>query len=300
MSQRKRGAPTSAPATNGEAGVINSSGRFVWYELVTTDVAAAKTFYTAVMGWDTWDASVPGRPYTFFIAGNSPAGGAIELGEDARDTGTTPAWIGYVRVDDVDAAADRAARLGGIVHVPPTDVADISRFAIFSDPQAARLALIKWRKPGQQQPAEPGAPGRVGWNELLAADWEHAWAFYGALFGWQGADADTSEMGTYQLFAAGGEIIGGIATKPAATPAPLWLYYFNVTDLDAAAQRVQAAGGEILGVREVPGGSWVVHCADPQGAMFALEGLRGRNPVGYFARAASGDPSGRRGRRWSW
>ena len=37
---------------------------------------------------------------------------------------------------------------------------------------------------------EPGTPGRVGWHELFAADWEKAWAFYGELFGWQKADAD--------------------------------------------------------------------------------------------------------------
>jgi predicted enzyme related to lactoylglutathione lyase len=281
--------------------VINSRGRFVWYELITTDVSAAKAFYTTVMGWGAWDASIPGRPYTFFIAGNVPAGGAMEFAEDARKSGATPTWIGYIQVDDVDTTADWVARLGGVVHVPPTDVVDISRFAIFSDPQTARLALLKWLKPGQEQPAEPGAPGHVGWRELLAADWEQAWTFYRELFGWQRADADSSEIGTYQLFAAGGEIIGGICTKPAATPAPMWLYYFNVTDLDAAAQRVKAAGGEILGgPREVPGGSWVIQCADPQGAMFALEGLRGRNPIGYFERVTSGDPSDPRGRRWSW
>src|SRR5262245_38764459 len=150
-------------------GVINSRSRFVWHELITTDVSAAKAFYTTVMGWGTWDASVPGRPYTFFIAGNIPAGGAIELVEDARKSGITPTWIGYVRVDDVDATADQIARLGGVVHVPPTDVADISRFAIFSDPQNARLALLKWLQPGQVQPVEPGTPGHVGWHELLAA-----------------------------------------------------------------------------------------------------------------------------------
>ena len=120
-----------------------------------------------------------------------------------------------------------SARLGGAVHVPPTDVADISRFSVFSDPQTARLALLKWLKPGQEQPAEPGAPGRVGWHELLAADWEQAWAFYGELFGWQSADADSSEMGTYQPFSAGGEMIGGMFTKPATMPAPVLALLFQ-------------------------------------------------------------------------
>ncbi len=90
-------------------------------------------------------------------------------------------------------------------------------------------------------------------------------------------------------------------TKSPTMPDPFWLYYFNVSDIDAAAQRVKAGGGEILdGPIDVPGGSWIVRCMDPQGAVFALEGMRGRKPIGYFERAASRDPSGPRGRRWSW
>ncbi len=71
--------------------------------------------------------------------------------------------------------------------------------------------------------------------------------------------------------------------KPALVPAPLWLYYFNVRDIDAAAARVEACGGQVLeGPVEVPGGDWIAQCADPQGAMFALEGKRSRR-IGYFA-----------------
>jgi uncharacterized protein len=280
--------------------VVDSHGRFTWYELVTTDVGAAKAFYTAVMGWSTWDASAPGRPYFVFTAGEAAVGGLMSLPQDARDAGVTASWIGYVGVDDVDASAERTRRLGGTVHVPPTDVGNISRFAIISDPQSARLALFKWRQRGGQPRADPEAPGRVGWHELLAANWEEALAFYGALFGWEKADADSGPMGTYQLFSAAGETIGGMVAKPDTMPAPFWLYYFNVSDIDAAAQRVTAGGGQILGALEVPGGSWIAQCADPQGALFALEGNRGRNPIGYFERVRPGTPSGGRGPQWSW
>ena len=281
--------------------MVNCHGRFAWYELLTTDVKAAKTFYTKVMGWGALDASVPGRAYTLFTVGNALVSGLMDLPEDVRKMGGNPSWLGYVGVNDVDAAADRIKRLGGAVHVPPTDVPSISRFSIFTDPQTATLALFKWLTPGQEQPSALDGLGRVGWHELLAADWEKALAFYGELFGWQKADADIGEMGTYQLFSAGGQTIGGMLTKPPMIPAPFWLYYFNIADLDAAAQRVQAEGGQILGGPfEVPGGSWIVQCTDPQGAMFALEGMRGHKAVGYFERGASRDPSDARGRRWSW
>jgi uncharacterized protein len=281
--------------------VVNPHGRFAWYELITTDVAAAKTFYTKVMGWGALDASMPGGAYTLFTAGNAPVSGLMELPEGARKMGGEPTWIGYVGVDDVDATAERIRHLGGAVLVPPTNVPNISRFSIFADPQNTRLALSKWLRPDHQQPADPGAPGRVGWHELLAADWEKALAFYGEVFGWQKADADVGEMGTYQLFSVAGQTIGGMLTKPPQIPAPFWLYYFNIDDLGPAAQRVKAGGGQILeDPFEVPGGSWVVQCTDPQGAMFALEGMRGHKPPGYFESGVSRDPSDPRGRRWSW
>ena len=275
--------------------MANSRGRFVWYELVTTDVEAAIAFYTSVMGWGAWDASVPGKRFILFGDGKASISGLTHLPDEARQMGVKPSWIGYVGVDDVDATADRITRLGGAVDVPPTDVSDISRFSVFTDPQTARLALFKWLKPGQEQTADPGAPGRVGWHELLAADWEQAWAFYGELFGWQKEDAEAGAVGTYQLFSTGGQMIGGMVTKPATMPEPSWLYYFNVGDIDVTTQRVVAGGGQILdGPLEMPGGSWIVRCTDPQGAVFALEGTRRSRPIGYFERADSSSARGRR------
>jgi predicted enzyme related to lactoylglutathione lyase len=275
--------------------MVNSHGRFVWYELMTTDREAAKAFYAEVVGWGTQDASMPSMPYTLFTAGKASVTGLMDLPEDARKMGAKPSWIGYVGVNDVDATADRIKHLGGAVHVPPTDIPNISRFSVVADPQMATLALFKWLKPGQEHPAELGMPGRVGWHELLAADWEKAWAFYGELFGWQKADADIGAMGTYQLFSVGGQTIGGMFTKPPTVPVPFWLYYFNIDDIDAAAKRVKAGSGRILnGPIEVPGSSWIVQCTDPQGAIFALVGKRSHNGIGFFERVASRDPSGAR------
>jgi len=278
--------------------VVNVHGRFAWYELVTTDMEAAKVFYTRVMGWGALDASLPGQAYALFTAGTLPVGGLMAVPEDARKMGGRPGWMGYVVVDDVDATAALIKHLGGAVHVPPTDVPNISRFSIIADPQTARLALLKWVQPGQEQPADPGAPGRVGWHELLATDPEKALTFYGEIFGWRKADADIGAMGMYQTFSAAGQTIGGILTKPQTMPAPFWLYYFNVGDLSAAAQRVKAGGGEILeGPFELPAGSWVVRCADPQGAVFALEGRQGSKAVGYFERVGSRQSSSAQSRR---
>lgn len=255
--------------------MMSSHGRFAWYELITSDVEGAKAFYAEAVGWDTKDASISGIPYTLFTIGKTSVSGLLELPEDARKLGVRPSWTGYVSVDDVDATADRIEQLGGVIHVPPTDIPNISRISVVADPQMATLALFRWLKPGQGQPAEPGAPGRVGWHELLAADWEKAWPFYAALFGWQKAVTDTDVMGAYQMFSVGGQMIGGMFTKPPMVPVPFWLYYFNVSDIDAAAKRVNARSGQVInGPIEVPDSNWVVQCADPQGAIFGLVGKR--------------------------
>jgi uncharacterized protein len=271
--------------------VIDYQGRFVWYELMTTDVAAARTFYTRALGWGAQDASMPKMSYTFFTVGNAFASGLMGLPEEARKAGTTPRWIGYVAVDDVDAAVDQIRRLGGAVHVPPTDLLNVSRFSIVADPQMASFALIKWLKPRRQPLAEMDEPGRVGWHELLAADCGSAFDIYGQVFDWQKADTEIGPAGPYHLFAIRGQTIGGMYTKPPLVPVPLWLYYFNVTDINAAAERVRAGGGQVIeGPVEVLGGNWIARCADPQGAMFALEGKRNHG-IGYFAPISSRDRS---------
>jgi uncharacterized protein len=121
-------------------------------------------------------------------------------------------------------------------------------------------------------PPPPGTPGHIGWRELHAGNGDGAFAFYSKLFGWTKADAmDMGACGVYQIFAIDGAPSGGMMTKMPDTPAPFWLYYFNVDAIDAAAGRAKDAGGKVLmGPHQVPGGGWIVQCFDPQRAMFAL------------------------------
>ena len=62
------GSPRLPLKTKMGADVINSHGRFAWYELITTELEAAAAFYTKVMGWSAIDVSVAGRAYTLFTA----------------------------------------------------------------------------------------------------------------------------------------------------------------------------------------------------------------------------------------
>ncbi|HEY2137243.1 MAG TPA: VOC family protein, partial [Xanthobacteraceae bacterium] len=181
---------------------------------------------------------------------------------------------GYVGVDDVDAGAALAKQAGGAIRHGPDDIPGVGRFATVTDPHGASITLFKGTS--ETPPPTAGTPGDVGWRELHAGDLAGDLPFYERLFGWTKAEAfDMGPMGTYQLFAIGGVPSGGMMTKTKELPLPLWLYYFNVDDIDAATARVKDHGGQVLfGPQDVPGGSWIVQCRDPQGAMFALLGPR--------------------------
>jgi predicted enzyme related to lactoylglutathione lyase len=249
-----------------------SPAQFVWYELMTSDAKAAESFYRKVVGWNAQDASQGDMKYTALLAGEAPVAGLMTLPKEACDAGARPGWLGYIGVDDVDAYAGRVTKAGGKIHVPPTDIPNVGRFAMVADPQGVTFNLFKPSAEMSRPAADPATPGIVGWHELLAVDGDKAFDFYAGLFGWTKAEAiDMGAMGRYQLFAAGGAPIGGMMTKPAGVPAPFWTYYFQVDGIGAAMERLKTGGGTVInGPMEVPGGSWIVQGLDPQNAMFSL------------------------------
>ena len=247
-------------------------GRFIWYELMVPDVAAATRFYTEVVGW-TAEAMSGGMPYTLFNANGAGVGGAMELSAEHRAQGIPPNWTAYVAVDDCDAAAAKAKALGGSAMREPSDIPGIGRFAIVTDPHGAVTAIMKPVPPATPRTkAAPGTPGHGAWHELYAGDADKDIPFYQRLFGWtEAARHDMGPMGVYHLFANQDGQAGGIMTKPPHVPRPCWSYYFEVDDIAKAAGRVKHAGGTVTnGPMEVPGGSFIVQATDPQGAAFAL------------------------------
>ncbi|MEP6548746.1 MAG: VOC family protein [Gammaproteobacteria bacterium] len=247
---------------------------FVWCELMTTDVAAAKAFYADVVGWNTQDVPMPGMTYTLLRVGDAQIAGLMALPKEACDAGMNPRWLGYIGVVDAAAAADKVQRLGGNILGPPVDIPGVGRFAMVTDPQGAPFNLFKPASGGER--VVSNQPGHVAWHELHTNDWPKAFEFYADMFGWLKGDTfDMGPMGTYQIFKIGGLALGGMFNSPGAQAMRFWLYYFNVDDIDAAAKRVTHGGGKIAhGPNPVPGGNWILQAVDPQGAAFALSGSR--------------------------
>ena len=239
------------------------------------DVKAAADFYAHVVGWNAKDSAIAGaRPYTVLSADERGVAGMITISAEAKAMGAPPCWAGYVWVEDVDKAAAKLTAAGGAVKRAPADIPGVGRFAVVTDPQGAYFRLFRDAGGNPPPPPAPDTPGLVGWRELHAGDGAKAFAFYSGLFGWtkrQGMDMGAA--GVYQLFgfAGGDSDYGGMMTRMPQMPAPMWLYYFNVPAIDAAAERVKAKGGKIVnGPMEVPGGQWIVQGLDLEGALFAL------------------------------
>jgi predicted enzyme related to lactoylglutathione lyase len=248
-------------------------GKFIWYDVMTTDTKAAESFYKRVIGWSAQDSGMGDRSYTLFSMGPTMVGGLMPITEEARKMGVPPCWTGYVAVDNVDDYAKRVKKAGGAVHRGPEDIPGVGRFAVVADPHGAVFIIMKGSSEEGPKDAAPGTPGHIGWRELHAGDGKKAFDFYSGLFGWKKVEAlDMGPMGVYQTFSTGnGAAAGGMMTRTPDTPAPFWLYYFNVDALDAAVARAAAAGGKLcMGPHQVPTGQWIAQCTDPQGASFAM------------------------------
>ncbi|MCA1626496.1 MAG: VOC family protein [Acidobacteria bacterium] len=118
-------------------------GTICWNELTTKNVEAAKKFYTELFGWTLTKSEAAGVDYTEFQVGGRPFGGMFQMTPEFGDA--TSHWMAYVAVDDVDAAARRVEELGGKICVPPTDIPNVGRFCVITDPTGATISLITLR-----------------------------------------------------------------------------------------------------------------------------------------------------------
>jgi uncharacterized protein len=248
------------------------TGKFVWYEYMGDDLKAAVDFYYGVVSWSAKDAGMADFPYQILSTGSTMVAGMMDVPAEARAMGERPCWLGYIWVEDVDKALPKLTASGGKIYKEPADIPGVGRFAVVADPDGAVFMLFRDAGGSPPPPPPPETPGLVGWRELHAADGAGAFAFYSGQFGWKkDRDFDMGPMGVYHIFDTGDGQQGGIFTKTPQTPAPFWLFYFNVDAIDAAAERVKAKGGRIVnGPMETPNGRWILQGLDPQEAMFAL------------------------------
>lgn len=237
-------------------------GTFVWFELVTKDVAKAKAFYGEVLGWKVEAVSMGSFEYEMIKAGE------VTIGGYAPQTPGAPRWTSYVSVEDVDAAAKRVVAKGGKILDAAADVPGVGRMARVADAQGAEFNLFR-SADGDVDPGQ--GDGRFFWNELWTSDAASALAFYADVVGYSHKAMDMGPMGTYHVLEHGGAPRGGLMKSPDAMVPPMWLPYVAVADADAAAKRAARLGGKVVAEpSDIPGIGRFAILTDPTGATFAV------------------------------
>ena len=273
--------------------MANHHGDFIWYELMTTDAHAARSFYEAVVGWDIEAEASGPMDYRMISSAEGPVAGLMPITPEMTAGGARPAWLGYVGVDDVDKMAQSFGDGGGTVHMAPWEIPGIGRMGFVADPQGAMLYVMKPTPPADRPDAESLSfsydkprPGHCAWNELATSNPAAALHFYGQRFGWvKDGEMEMGPMGKYEFLRHAGRapegsppghgMLGAVMPKMPQVPVSAWTYYFRVPDIDAAVARIRELGGTIvMEPTEIPGGDFSMNAIDPQGAHFALVGTR--------------------------
>tara|TARA_R110002033_G_scaffold13802_1_gene40872 strand:- start:4430 stop:5218 length:789 start_codon:yes stop_codon:yes gene_type:complete len=262
--------------------MTNKHGDFIWYELLTPDQDAARSFYEKVVGWTIDKSADNEMDYRMINSASGPIAGSMTLTADMQSGGMPPCWLGYIAVDNVDDVVEATTAAGGAVHMEPHDLDGVGRIAFLADPSGALFYVMKPVPPADNPDAssnsfaatEPMA-GHCAWNELASSDPAAALNFYHDLFGWEkDGEMDMGPMGKYE-FLRHDHMIGAVMPRPQELPVSAWTYYFRVPDIDAAADTIEKEDGQIVQPpTEIPGGDYSLTAIDPQGARFALVGAR--------------------------
>ncbi len=269
---KKEAAPAkkaAAPAKKAPAKQNRLLGKFVWYDLMSTDAGTSRGFYTQLFGYlvDEIPMPPPMAPYPMLKVGQNGLGGIVPF--DPMH-GWPSHWMPYVGVDDVDAACAKVERLGGVVQVPPSAIPNVGRFAVVSDPTGGTMSLIAMDNPGSPEDL-PKGEGAVAWNELLTNDFDKAGPFYAELLGWGRSQMDMGASGVYHLFMQGAEQAAGMTSLPPGAPRPMWLCYFAVPGCDTSTRKAEQLGAKVqMAPFSVPGVGRMAVLTDPSGAAFAV------------------------------
>lgn len=249
-------------------------GKFIFAELVTPDLAAAKHFYGGLFGWTFRDLMVAGTPY----AEASMDGVAVAgLSQRPLRSGLArqPAWLSVLAVADVDASRKIALAQGARILIEPHDIEGRGRLAVFADPQGAVFGVLA--SSSGDPPDELAAPGEWIWHTLFARDHDAATSFYQNLFDFEVFAAPQGEttqgMGMQTILASGGYARASANGVPFnwSRAHPHWLGYVRVADAQQAAERAVALGGRVLlQPRADRHGGRLAVIADPQGAPVGL------------------------------
>jgi predicted enzyme related to lactoylglutathione lyase len=243
------------------------TGAASWVDLATSDVAAARAFYSDLFGW-VGEADPAAGGYEVFHRDGAAVCGIGPLMRPDQPT----VWTTYFATGDADATAATIEANGGKTLMAPFDIMGQGRMGIFMDPAGAAFGIwqgLAFAGTGMEEEA-----GSLGWVELMTREPDTAAGFYGEVLGWTAQPVDM--LGSpYTIFRLGERSVGGMMPMtgdqwPVDLPAH-WMVYFEVDDCDASVAKTQELGGTLsVPATTIPGVGRFAVLGDPTGAYFSI------------------------------
>lgn len=238
-----------------------------WVDLMTSDTAKAKEFYSTLLGWTFDDASDDyGNYITCQSDGHKVAGMMANPG-----TGAPDGWNTYISTQDAHATVEAATGAGGTVLMPVMEVPEQGVMAMIADPAGAVFGL--WQPIGHTGFEKYNEAGSVTWDELHSKDFQAATDFYGKVFGWNFQTMSDTDDFRYVTGQVEGQDVLGIMDAKAYLPAEVpshWAVYFSVDDVDATCAKAVELGGTVIRPAEDTPFGRIADLSDATGANFKL------------------------------
>jgi uncharacterized protein len=261
VAQKSELPPLVSPATT-----EHHVGKVIWADLVTPDLAAAKTFYSGLFGWTFRDIHFGKAEYAVASLGGQPVGGLVQRTSPSAEL-RQPAWLTFIAVRDLDAVKKTALEHGAKLVSEPRSFAQRGRQAIFSDPEGAKFAVLA---SSSGDPADYLAgPGDWIWSSLLVRDADKEAAFYQTLFGYDVFDLPSDDGLDHMILSSDEYARASVNTlhHDSSRRIPHWLNFVRVVDATDAAAKAVALGGRVLvEPRADRHGGKLAVVADPAGA----------------------------------
>ncbi|MFD9438513.1 VOC family protein [Streptomyces sp. NPDC060006] len=238
-------------------------------EVQVEDPVRTSAFYRQLFGWTFFDH---GPAYSHYLTARLDGRAVADIGPrpPGEPLAGPPSWLVCFAVDSADAAAEKIAKAGGTLLLPPDDVGTHGRFAVASDPVGARFAV--WQANEYLGAEVAGLPGSVAWHHCPDTDIEAVKDFYADVFGLSATRVPGRGHGCATLD-LDGRPVAGLGASGGDTPSrmpPSWRVTFGVLDVGAAVAKVVELGGSLLdGPFDTPRGRCAL-VADEQGTSFEV------------------------------
>ena len=240
---------------------IHYPGKFVWNDLLTDNVPAAKDFYGQLFGW-TFETS---GNYTVIKNNGQSIAGIAHIKGDAKNPSASR-WLCTLSVADIDKATALIIEEGGVLNEGPVDLVNRGRGSLVRDPQGAQLMLL-YAKDGDPEDEEP-ALGAWLWHELWSNQANASLAFYQKLAGYE-FEGDPAD---YLILIKDEQWRAGIRSVDDSELEMRWVPVVRVADTEEIAERAKQLGGKVLvDPRPTQDGGSVALLADSTNALLIIQ-----------------------------